>query len=90
MVDPATDVFYGPHRVQSSGTISIPRELLRELRLEAGTDQAHWALNPDVPGTLVLIPDSLLTAIMANTFDLLRPRRRTVEGGEAPGRACLG
>ena len=72
MVDPAANVFYGPHKVQSSGTISIPRELLRELNLEAGTDQAHWALNPDVPGTLVLIPASLLTRTMRGTFDLLR------------------
>ncbi|MCA1709914.1 MAG: AbrB/MazE/SpoVT family DNA-binding domain-containing protein [Actinobacteria bacterium] len=59
-MDPAANVFYGPHRVQSSGTVSIPRELLRELGLQAGTDQAHWVLNPDLPGTLVLIPDSLL------------------------------
>ena len=53
------DVLYGPNPLQKSGTVTIPRELLREVGLEFG-DKVHWVLNPDLPGTLVLIPSKLL------------------------------
>jgi hypothetical protein len=55
-VDPSLDVFHGPHPVGlKNGTITVPRDLLHEIGMEPG-DKAHWALNPDIPGTLVLIP----------------------------------
>ena len=58
-MDPGVDVLYGPNPLQKSGTVTIPRELLREVGLEFG-DKVHWVLNPDIPGTLVLIPSKLL------------------------------
>ena len=58
-MDPGVDVLYGPNPLQKSGTVTIPREFLREVGLEFG-DKVHWVLNPDIPGTLVLIPSKLL------------------------------
>lgn len=72
MVDPNLDVFYGPHPVQAkSGTITVPRELLREIGMELG-DKAQWALNPDIPGTLVFIPNSRLAQITGEILERLR------------------
>lgn len=72
MVDPNLDVLYGPHPIQArSGTITVPRDLLREIGMEPG-QRAHWALNPDIPGTLVLIPTAALARITGEVLDRLR------------------
>jgi len=70
-VDPAIDVFYGPNPLQKSGTVTVPRELLREVGLEVG-DKVQWALNPDIPGTLILIPSNLLGRSMEAMLDVIR------------------
>ena len=56
MVDASLDVPYGPHPVNGkSGTVTLPTQLRRVLNLELGGD-AHWFLNPDIPGTVILVP----------------------------------
>jgi hypothetical protein len=71
-VDPALDTFYGPHPIHAkNGTITVPRALLREIGMELG-DEAQWALNPDIPGTLVLIPNKSLARITAEILHRLR------------------
>jgi antitoxin component of MazEF toxin-antitoxin module len=70
-VDPGVDVLYGPNPLQKSGTVTIPRELLREVGLEFG-DKVHWVLNPDIPGTLVLIPSMLLGRSMDEVLKAIR------------------
>jgi hypothetical protein len=74
-VDPAIDVFYGPNPLQKSGTVTVPRELLREVGLEVG-DKVQWALNPDIPGTLILIPSKLLGRSMEAMLDVVRRSAR--------------
>jgi hypothetical protein len=71
-VDPSTDVLYGPNPVQKTGTVTVPRQPLREIGVEGGEDQVHWALNPDVPGTLLLIPAKLLARAMPDMLKALR------------------
>lgn len=70
-MDPGVDVLYGPNPLQKSGTVTIPRELLREVGLEFG-DKVHWVLNPDIPGTLVLIPSMLLGRSMDEVLKAIR------------------
>lgn len=74
-MDPTVDVFYGPNPIQKSGTVTVPRELLRELGLDVG-DKVQWALNPDIPGTLVLIPSKLLGRSMEAMLDVVRRNAR--------------
>ena len=71
MVDPSLDVTYGPHRIQSVGTVSVPKELQMEVGLEPGK-RVHWALNPDIPGTLILIPTASLARLTGEILDRLR------------------
>jgi bifunctional DNA-binding transcriptional regulator/antitoxin component of YhaV-PrlF toxin-antitoxin module len=54
-VDEEISALNGPHRVQSNGNIGIPKKLREAIGVVPGHD-CHWILNPDVPGTLVLIP----------------------------------
>lgn len=70
-MDPSVDVFYGPNPLQKSGTVTVPRELLREVGLEVG-DKVEWSLNPDIPGTLILIPSKLLSRSMEGMLDVIR------------------
>jgi hypothetical protein len=75
-VDPSVDVLYGPNPVQKTGTVTIPRDLLREIGVEPGVGHVHWALNPDLPGTLALIPSAMVARSMPATFDGLRESAR--------------
>jgi len=70
-VDATADVFYGPNPVQKTGTVTVPRDLLREVGLEPG-DRVHWALNPDMPGTLLLIPTTMLARTMPLALEAIR------------------
>lgn len=40
--------------------MTVPRDLLRELGLEPGQSQVYWIVNPDMAGTLVLIPAPMI------------------------------
>lgn len=71
-MDPSADVFYGPNPVQRTGAVTVPKELLREIGVQGGEDKVHWALNPEVPGTLIMVPDALFARITAGALDLLR------------------
>lgn len=70
-MDAAIDVLYGPNPIQKSGTVTVPRELLREVGLDSG-DRVHWALNRDIPGTLILVPSTLLGRSMDDVLSALR------------------
>jgi len=63
VADPNPGTIYGPRPVQGNGNVSVPRELWRALGIELGNAEVHFALNPDKPGTLVVIPDSLMADI---------------------------
>jgi hypothetical protein len=71
VVDASAATVHGPHPVQKSGTVTVPRELLREVGLDFG-DRVHWILNPDLPGTLVLVPSAMLERAMPGLVDALR------------------
>ena len=62
---------YGPNPIQKTGSVTVPRELMSELGLELG-DRVHWALNPELPGTLLLIPSKMVARSMADLLDSLR------------------
>jgi hypothetical protein len=71
-VDRELDVLWGPKPVQSNGNVSVPRELLRELGVEPGEHRVHFALNPDMPGTLLVIPSRHLAEVLPETLDRLK------------------
>lgn len=73
-MDPAVDVLHGPNPVQKNGAVTVPRELLHEVGIDPldGAQKVHWALNPDIPGTLLLIPSALVSRTMTATLDALR------------------
>ena len=62
-MDIAVDVPYGPHPLQKIGTVTVPRELTDAIGLQRG-EKVHWALNPHMPGTLVLIPSAQVGRVM--------------------------
>lgn len=53
----------------------VPRELLREVGLEPG-DRVHWALNPDMPGTILLVPSRMIARTMPAALEALRQTAR--------------
>ncbi len=71
-MDAAADVPYGPYTIQNTRAISIPAELMRDLDLAKGIDQAHWIKNPALPGTLVLVPAKMLARVMPDILAALR------------------
>jgi hypothetical protein len=72
MVDPALDVPYGPHPVNGkSGTITLPAPLRSILGLELG-GEAHWFLNPDIPGTVILIPSRDVARVTSELLSRIR------------------
>ena len=73
-VDPQEDVLYGPRPVQRNGNVSVPRELLSAVGLEPGKDRVHWALNPRLPGSLVLIPSRQVSRAMDEILAALGER----------------
>lgn len=70
-VDPSVDVLYGPNPVQKTGTVTVPKPLLEEIGVAPG-EKVHWLLNQDIPGTLILIPASLVARVTPGLGDLLR------------------
>jgi hypothetical protein len=70
-VDPQVDVLHGPRPVQKTGNVSIPRELLQAVGVEPGVDRVHFALNPHVPGTIILIPARQVARIMDTVIKAL-------------------
>ena len=62
----------GPNPVQATGTVTIPRELLRAVGVEPGRDRVHWALNQDIPGTLIMIPAVLVARAMPDVTKALK------------------
>jgi len=75
VVDPSIDVLYGPNPVQKTGTVTVPKPLLAEIGVEPG-EKVHWFLNPDIPGTLVLVPASVVARVTPGLVDLLRQASR--------------
>ncbi|MDP9404413.1 MAG: hypothetical protein M3P85_14065 [Actinomycetota bacterium] len=70
-MDPGLDTPHGPYTVQKIGTVSVPRELLDEIGIATGA-RVHWLLNPDLPGTLVLVPSAVLSHAMPELISRLR------------------
>lgn len=71
-MDAALDVPHGPHRCQKNGTVTVPQRLLREVGVEPGEDEVHWMLNPDLPGTLLLVPSAMVARAVPKLVDELR------------------
>jgi hypothetical protein len=70
-VDPALEAPHGPHKIQQVGTVTVPRDLMREVGLERG-QSVHWLLNPDIPGTLVMVPTTMMGRVTGDIVDRLR------------------
>lgn len=68
------DTPYGPHKVTGNRQIAIPKDLADRLHLRRG-DQVYFMHNPDLPGTLLVIPVELLTTWLE--------RGRTAATGDA-------
>ena len=51
--------------------MSIPRDLLREVGLDQDGARVHWALNPALPGTLLLIPSPMVGRAMTSILEQL-------------------
>jgi hypothetical protein len=71
LVDPALDTPYGPYVIQKIGTVSVPKELQAEVGIGPG-GRVHWVMNPDMPGTLVLVPSGLMARAMPDLLERLR------------------
>ena len=71
VVDPSVDVLYGPNPVQKTGTVTVPKPLLDEIGVAPG-EKVHWLLNPDIPGTLILIPAGMVARVTPGLVELLR------------------
>lgn len=52
----------GPRKIAAKNQISIPSEYLAEIGVRVG-DDVFIAVNPDRPGTLVIIPRLLMSDI---------------------------
>lgn len=70
-MDHWVDSLHGPNPVQKSGTVTVPRDLLRAVGLDLG-DRVHWMLNPDMPGTLILVPTEMVHRSVPALVDLLK------------------
>lgn len=70
-MDPGLDTPHGPYTIQKIGTVSVPRDLLEKVGLATGS-RVHWLLNPDMPGTLVLVPSAVLSRAMPGVIEGLR------------------
>jgi hypothetical protein len=71
MVDTTIDTPHGPHPIQKSGSVTVPVDLQIAIGLEKG-QKVFWILNPDMPGTLVLIPASIMSRAMPGLVEDLR------------------
>jgi hypothetical protein len=65
--DPLPD---GPRRVGHKQQVSIPLHMLQVIGVEVG-DQVWIMLNPDRPGTLLLIPRSMMSSIVEKGWTAL-------------------
>lgn len=74
-MDASIDVLHGPNPIQKSGTVTVPKELLREIGVDPG-DRVHWMLNADMPGTLVLVPAAMVARVMP---DLVKALKRSAK-----------
>jgi hypothetical protein len=55
--------------------VSLPAELLEQVDLERG-GKVFVALNPDIPGTLLVIPERLMAEIFPDVLSTLRDHQR--------------
>jgi antitoxin component of MazEF toxin-antitoxin module len=55
---------YGPHRIGQNRQVALPADLMKLVDLQPG-DQVYLQVNPDVEGTLVVIP----VEVAARWFD---------------------
>ena len=58
-MDPIPD---GPRKLQGKGLVTIPEHLQRAVGLQLG-DDVWLVVNPDKPGTLVVIPANVMAEI---------------------------
>lgn len=71
---------HGPHEITKSGQVSVPKDLRDEVRI--GTkEQVYFALNPDQPGTLLLIPASRVESWLDRGRAADQPRLAKGKGG---------
>lgn len=73
-MDPQLDALHGPSPVQKNGLVSVPRPLLRAVGIEPteGGHMVHWMLYPEIPGTILLIPSSLVARAQDDVLDALK------------------
>lgn len=66
------DTPYGPHRIQPSRQVAVPKELAERMNLRVG-DQVYFFANDDEPGTINIVPVEMVATWVA------RGRRGTKE-----------
>lgn len=64
-------VTHGPRPVQKTGNVSVPRGLWKAVGVDPGRGRVHFAINPDKPGTLVVIPDALMADLFQKGWTAL-------------------
>ena len=74
-MDASIDVLHGPNPIQKSGAVTVPTLLLKEIGVELG-DRVHWMLNPDMPGTLVMVPAAMTARAMPTLVKALKAAAR--------------
>lgn len=70
-MDASIDTPHGPRTIQKTGNVSIPKDLQAEVGIGPGK-QIHWILNPDMLGTLVLVPSTMMNLAMPELMRRLR------------------
>lgn len=61
---------HGPRRVAPKNQVSLPAELLGAVGVSIG-DNVWVALNPDRPGTLIVIPQTLMMEVFRKGWTAL-------------------
>lgn len=74
------DTPYGPHRIQPSRQVAIPKELAERLSLRVG-DQVYFMTNDQEPGTLTIVPVELMSRWLEQGR---RPSGEEHRSGDAP------
>jgi antitoxin component of MazEF toxin-antitoxin module len=67
----AVDPLQGPRKFSGRHQVSIPADLMDAVGL-TDEDSLFVALNPAIPGTLLLIPGAMIERVHADLLDLLK------------------
>lgn len=70
MVDGDAIVPSGPRKIGAKNQVSVPGELLTAIGAEVG-DDVFFVLNPDRPGTILIMPRALMAEVFRKGWTAL-------------------